>query len=247
MTTPTPEQIEAEMALAERVFSEMDGPRHLATALATARMEGRAERDHDAARLIARLTIERDRLTAERDAARDGGRSIDSEDMSAAENVLVWLCYGKLKRPDDMPLTPDDALALLSDMIDQAIRYEDDIKRLKAERDEADRRAGAAARQMADMQDTITRRQTWLFEAKREWGVDDNISFDVVWKEALAFKERAITAERERDEALAKVERMDAALAEYECNCTGFCQAEKYGGPCGRLAVATRAARKEPT
>jgi len=53
--------------------------------------------------------------------------------------------------------------------------------------------------------------------------------------------------ELDRDEALAKVERMDAALAEYECDCTGFCQAENFGGPCGRLAVAARAARKEPT
>lgn len=40
--TPTKEQIDAEMALAKKIAWEMDSHRYLATALATARLEGEA-------------------------------------------------------------------------------------------------------------------------------------------------------------------------------------------------------------
>lgn len=37
----------------------------------------------------------------------------------------------------------------------------------------------------ADLSDTDSRSKEWLAEAKRDAGYPDNISFDVVWKDAL--------------------------------------------------------------
>lgn len=71
-------------------------------------------------------------------------------------------------------------LANLQDILDRVVR----------ERDDADRRAGAAARQLEYAQDSASRRSSWLDKAKKEWGVDSNVSFDVVWAEALALKAR---------------------------------------------------------
>lgn len=59
---------------------------------------------------------------------------------------------------------------------------------LKAERDEADRRAGAAERLLANERDTNYRRTGWLDKAKQEWGCDRNTSFDVIWNECLHLK-----------------------------------------------------------
>ena len=65
---------------------------------------------------------------------------------------------------------------------------EEEIARLRAELAHADARAGAAERKLEHANDERARRSQWLSKAKREWGVDDNISFDVVWREALALK-----------------------------------------------------------
>ncbi|MEW6729623.1 MAG: hypothetical protein AB1332_09810, partial [Pseudomonadota bacterium] len=51
---------------------------------------------------------------------------------------------------------------------------------------EADRRAGAAERAKAHLEEDAYRRKAWLAAAKREAGYPDNVSFDVVWKEILA-------------------------------------------------------------
>ncbi len=63
-----------------------------------------------------------------------------------------------------------------------------DCAQIQAERDEADRRAGAAERRSAHLTDAATSRESWLRKAKSEWGVESNVSFDVVWAEALALK-----------------------------------------------------------
>ena len=57
--------------------------------------------------------------------------------------------------------------------------------KLELERDEADRRAGAAERHLAQAQNSIEARVGWLRRAKRDAGYDDSISFDVVWNDAL--------------------------------------------------------------
>ncbi len=62
----------------------------------------------------------------------------------------------------------------------------DALEALAAERDEADRRAGAAERLLESLQDDARNRNSWLWKAKKDAGYDQNISFDVVWSEALA-------------------------------------------------------------
>lgn len=66
------------------------------------------------------------------------------------------------------------------------------IEGLKKEIDEADRRAGCAERQLSYVQDSTNRRKEWLRKAKQEWGVSENVSFDVVWEEALKLKKRGL-------------------------------------------------------
>ncbi|MDC0657089.1 hypothetical protein N6L27_03670 [Leisingera sp. SS27] len=64
------------------------------------------------------------------------------------------------------------------------------MRALASERDEADRRAGAAERknadEISDLRDTHDKRQQWLREAKASRGYDDNVSFDRVWGETCA-------------------------------------------------------------
>jgi len=65
----------------------------------------------------------------------------------------------------------------------------EELKRnLMDERDEADRCAGEALRKMSAMQDRINHHNDWLRKAKEDWGVSDNVSFDVIWEEALKLK-----------------------------------------------------------
>lgn len=62
------------------------------------------------------------------------------------------------------------------------------IESLQAQLNEADRRAGAAERENVSLRRDICDRRRWLDEAKREAGYDANVSFDVVWAEALQAK-----------------------------------------------------------
>ncbi len=62
---------------------------------------------------------------------------------------------------------------------------------IHAERDEADRRAGAVERRLAHEVDARLRRADWLSKAKAAWGASDDCSFDVVWAEALKLKAQA--------------------------------------------------------
>ena len=67
----------------------------------------------------------------------------------------------------------------------------DAITALRAERDEADRAAGAALRQAESMKDGALARASWLRNAKMQRGYDDNVSFDVVWTETCAKADEA--------------------------------------------------------
>lgn len=75
------------------------------------------------------------------------------------------------------------------------------IEQLRAERDEADKRAGAAERNAEQLADERRAREAWLTKAKAAWGVDDRVSFDVVWAQAL--------------EARAQLKAIREALASY--------------------------------
>ena len=72
--------------------------------------------------------------------------------------------------------------------LDAVSRMSEKLERVTKERDDADRRAGAATREMEDLIDSQHRRTRWLDTAKEQWGVHRNISFDVVWDESLKNK-----------------------------------------------------------
>jgi hypothetical protein len=62
---------------------------------------------------------------------------------------------------------------------------------IEYERDEADRRAGAAERELADLKDRQLKADMWMEEAKAAAGYHRNDTFDDVWAEALtALKEK---------------------------------------------------------
>jgi len=69
------------------------------------------------------------------------------------------------------------------------------LAKVEAERDEADRRAGAAERRKVDLEVAEIRHRQWLDDAKRAAGYHPNVSFDVVWADALA----ALKEKRDRE------------------------------------------------
>lgn len=68
-----------------------------------------------------------------------------------------------------------------------------EIQRLTEERDEADRRAGAAERtlgaELEDLRDTARKRAEWLRKAKKRAGYEDHVSFDKVFADLLIIAE----------------------------------------------------------
>jgi hypothetical protein len=70
---------------------------------------------------------------------------------------------------------------------------------MKAERDEADRRAGAAERELADLKDRQMKADMWEEEAKAAAGYHRYDTFDDVWAEALAaLKEKQARVAKQR-------------------------------------------------
>jgi hypothetical protein len=91
---------------------------------------------------------------------------------------------------------------------DELARLRADVARLTAELNEADRRAGAAERRCAGMDEERTARERWLRRAKEEAKYDDTVSFDVVWAETLEKARRADAAEARAARAEEAVEYM---------------------------------------
>jgi len=86
-----------------------------------------------------------------------------------------------------------------SDQLDRAEGEKKELRRmvceliaerdaLSVERDEADRRAGAADRNRASVQQELSGLKDMRRRMKRDWGVDDSVSFDVVWAEAMSMR-----------------------------------------------------------
>lgn len=73
-----------------------------------------------------------------------------------------------------------------------------ELEELRRERDEADRRAGAAERRLAYEVDARTRREAWLRKAKSQWGASSDCSFDLVWADALKLRGQARLLENVR-------------------------------------------------
>lgn len=82
----------------------------------------------------------------------------------------------------ELVLEIDDRLKSFGQKVMVAV---EDYEQLRAERDEADRRAGAAERNAEQLADERRAREAWKTKAKAAWGVDDRVSFDVVWAQAL--------------------------------------------------------------
>ncbi len=75
------------------------------------------------------------------------------------------------------------------------------IATLTAERDEADRRAGAAEREMASLKEEARKRRWWLDSAKEARGYGMYVTFDRVWAETCAKADEAAGL-RQQNEAL---------------------------------------------
>lgn len=70
----------------------------------------------------------------------------------------------------------------------------DALAEIRRERDEADRAAGAALRQVAHLNEAAAQRASWLSKAKQQEGADQNTSFDDVWA-ALRAERDALRAD----------------------------------------------------
>jgi hypothetical protein len=113
-----------------------------------------------------RLTELSDRLRHARDARRPVIEMVDYD----AARVLIFRVRESLAADPNAP--PE-------------VRLMARIRELEAERDEADRRAGAAERRAAGLEETAFKRRQWLDKAKRAAGFSTDVSFDVVWAQAL--------------------------------------------------------------
>jgi transcriptional regulator with XRE-family HTH domain len=87
---------------------------------------------------------------------------------------LLWLVTG------EGPMRPGSALG--NPGPDMLVERD----RLRQERDEADRQAGALLRENSALKESERRRSDWLCQAKRDAGADQGESFDAVWARALA-------------------------------------------------------------
>ncbi|ODM79105.1 hypothetical protein A6452_28845 [Bradyrhizobium elkanii] len=65
-----------------------------------------------------------------------------------------------------------------------------EISRLTLLVGEADRAAGNALRQVSNLEETTQKRNSWLREAKASEGYSDNTSFDDVWANVRAERDR---------------------------------------------------------
>lgn len=91
---------------------------------------------------------------------------------------------------------------------DQPIVEVDEVAFLKSQLAEADRRAGAAERRLADLQDSQNKRNQWLAKAKADAGFSNLVSFDRVWEVALP----ALLAARDQPPAIDAMPVLDNGL-----------------------------------
>jgi hypothetical protein len=108
--------------------------------------------------------------------------------------VFRWL-----RENGEVAVASVGAPSFVSDMYFTASERIADLKGLLAvavERDDADRRAGAAERNLEYHKKAYVARNEWLAKAKRDAGYSENESFDVVWEAAL----QALLSERARIE-----------------------------------------------
>jgi hypothetical protein len=92
---------------------------------------------------------------------------------------------------------PETLRAWASDAVDELGRLQAENERVRAEREEADRRAGAAERSAAALHEDSQRFEQTRRRMKEQWGVHNNVSFDIVWQQAMDAK-RALAEQEAR-------------------------------------------------
>lgn len=102
--------------------------------------------------------------------------------MTAETSDLVK----RLRDPEMCCCADVEDRCLFCQAADRIEALEAENAKLKAERDEADRYAGATRRELESMEESRRSYEWWLRDAKEAAGYPDAISFDVVWAEALA-------------------------------------------------------------
>lgn len=73
------------------------------------------------------------------------------------------------------------------------------VEEMKKIIDEADRRAGAAERQLAHLKDGAAKRERWKNDAKRQRGYEEGVSFDRVWEATCKLADQALAEGGESD------------------------------------------------
>ena len=120
---------------------------------------------------------------------------------------------------------------------DEMVVAADRIEALVKERDEADRRAGAAERSLESDRETLRRLGHWRDRQKEARGYPHTISFDVVWTETCAKADRYEAAEAKLVKAVEALREIEKRAS--ETNRLGAVT----GGHWTRLTVACLNAR----
>ena len=114
--------------------------------------------------------------------------------IASGEQGLSELAAAALKMigslQDQLTRKQSENEQVAADLAAMSAELDESVAAMSADLAEADRRAGAAERAKARVDDDAAKRASWLRSAKAEAGYDDNVSFDVVWAETLA-KSRA--------------------------------------------------------
>ena len=191
--------------------------RHAAEMVKRMTPEARAEMVRKQAAIYAKAEME-----GRAPAAAPEAPVIDSDEVKRLAARLLEADEGY--SPGTMFTQAGDMLLLLLDqfealhievayLTDDRDTWKRDCEKIMAERDEADRRAGAAERHAAGLQDSAFARTQWLDKAKDQRGYPREVSFDVVWAETCAKADERDAAIASRDATL------KASRATFEAMC----------------------------
>lgn len=123
---------------------------------------------------------------------------VDDCRVEDADGNEVSQIDGDYNHPDLWPIMEANARfiaaarELVPALLARAESAEAEVARLTAERDEADRRAGAAERGWEADKETLATYRRHLDKLKEERGYNPNVSFDTVWKETCAKADAAL-------------------------------------------------------
>ncbi|WP_315127027.1 hypothetical protein [Comamonas antarctica] len=129
---------------------------------------------------------------------------------------------------------PQPLDTLLADAASELQCLHVENENLRAERDDADRRAGRAERRMAALNDAVRGHDAAFRRMKAQWGVHENVSFDVVWQQALDAKANAQPAREPLTDG--EIERLHADLQARKLAAQEALYQSRIGMQCGMCA-----------